>query len=201
MKPLSRKFFQRDTLTVAKELIGKYIIRKTKGISIWAKIVETEAYIGAHDPASHSFGRITERNKVMYGPAGFAYVYFIYGSYNCFNVVTGPIGEGNAVLIRAAEIIKGKRLAEKFRSFPASFADLANGPGKLCIALDIDRRFYGHDLTKSGELIIGGKNIVASDEIICTPRIGISKGSELDYRFILKNNIFVTKHRLNKVSF
>ncbi len=200
MKPLSRKFYSRDTLTVARELLGKYVIRNIRGKVICGRIVETEAYIGDHDPASHSFGRITERNRVMFGPAGFAYVYFIYGNHNCFNVVTGPKGEGNAVLIRACEITSGEKMAAQFRNYPAKRTDLANGPGKLCAALDIDRRFYGHDLTKSGELIIGGKDVIDNDKVTCTPRIGISKGSELNYRFIIKDNVFVTRHRLNRIS-
>ncbi len=200
MKPLSREFFSRDTLIVAKELLGKFVIRNINGNTICALIVETEAYIGDHDPASHSFGRITERNKVMFGPAGFAYVYFIYGNHNCFNVVTGPKGKGNAVLIRACEITAGEKMAAQFRNYPRSKVELANGPGKLCVALGIDRGFYGHDLTRSSELIIGGNNLIKQDNIICTPRIGISKGSELNYRFIIRDNMFVTKHRLNSIT-
>lgn len=194
---LDREFYKRDTITVARELLGKLIVRNINGSRICAKIVETEAYIGDHDPASHSFGRITERNKIMYGPAGFAYVYFIYGNYYCFNAVTGSEGEGNAVLIRAAEIIEGKELALGYRKLNSGSHEIANGPAKLCIALQIDKKFNGHNITKKSELFVAeGENSIERN-IISTKRIGISKGMELPYRFIVKGSPFVTKHRHN----
>lgn len=194
---LDREFYSRDTIIVAKELLGKLIVREINNSLICAKIVETEAYIGDHDPASHSFGRITERNKIMYGPAGYAYVYFIYGNYYCFNAVTGSEREGNAVLIRAAEIIEGKELALGHRKLTSGSHEIANGPAKLCIALQIDKKFNGHNLTKDGELFIAAGEEDGEREIISTRRIGISKGMDLPYRFIVKGSPFVTKHRHN----
>jgi DNA-3-methyladenine glycosylase len=194
---LDREFYARDTIIVAKELLGKLIVREINNGLICAKIVETEAYIGDHDPASHSFGRITERNKIMYGPAGYAYVYFIYGNYYCFNAVTGNECEGNAVLIRAAEIIEGKELALGYRKLTSGSHEIANGPAKLCMALQIDKKFNGHDLTNEGELFVAAGEETKKSDIISTKRIGISKGTDLPYRFIVKGNPFVTKHRHN----
>jgi DNA-3-methyladenine glycosylase len=199
LKPLGRKFFARDTLKVAKELLGKSIVRKINNMQICAKIVETEAYIGDHDPASHSYGRITERNKVMYGPAGYSYVYIIYGNYYCFNAVTGKEGEGNAVLIRAGEITEGEDLALDYRKLSSGKHKIANGPAKLCIALQIDKRFYGHDLTKKSNLFIAEGEMVEDDNIITSERIGLSKGIEFPYRFFIKGSPFVTKHKYNNI--
>lgn len=196
-EPLSRRFYLKDTLSVAASLLGKIIIRKIGDAVIKAMIVETEAYIGDHDPASHSYGRVTGRNKIMYGIGGMAYVYFIYGNHHCLNAVTGPEGKGDAVLIRGAEILEGEEICSKLRNFPLKKHDLANGPGKLCDALAIDKSFNGHDLTRKGSLYIaGGKKIPPADRIR-TPRIGISKGCDLHYRFIIDGNPCITKHAFN----
>jgi DNA-3-methyladenine glycosylase len=200
LKPLPRKFYEQDTLEVAGKLLGKLIVRRCGESLIVGEIVETEAYIGDHDPASHSFGRITERNRLMYGPAGFAYVYFIYGNYYCVNAVTGREGKGDAVLIRAAQIIEGVSLASENRNWPVNAHEIANGPAKLCIALNIDKMLNGHDLTKTGELFIAEGSDVSGDKIIATNRIGITKGKEFKYRFIIKDNPFVTRHKLNRLS-
>ena len=196
-KPLSRKFYLRDTLLVAGSLLGKFIVRRIRNKTIKAMIVETEAYIGDHDPASHSYGRVTGRNKVMFDIGGMAYVYFIYGNHYCFNAVTGREGKGDAVLIRGAEIVEGAHIAEKFRRFPDNQNDLANGPGKLCEALCIDKSFNGHDLTRRSELYIAGGKKTSSAIRCQTPRIGISKGTELNYRFIINGNPCVSKHAKN----
>ncbi len=198
-EPLSRRFYLRDTLLVAGSLLGKFIVRRIGNKIIRAMIVETEAYIGDHDPASHSYGRVTERNKVMFGIGGTAYVYFIYGNHYCFNAVTGREGKGDAVLIRGAEIVEGAHIAAKFRKFPVNKYDLANGPGKLCEALCIDKSFNGHDLTRCSELFIAGGKKIPPATRIQTPRIGISKGSELNYRFIINGNPCVTKHAKNPI--
>lgn len=198
-EPLSRKFYLRDTLLVAGSLLGKFIVRRIGNKIIKAMIVETEAYIGDHDPASHSYGRVTGRNKVMFGIGGTAYVYFIYGNHYCFNAVTGREGKGDAVLIRGAEIVEGSDTAAKFRKFPDDLHNLANGPGKLCEALCIDKSFNGHDLTKRSNLYIAGGKRIPPAVRIQTPRIGISKGSELHYRFIISGNPCITKHAYNPV--
>lgn len=197
-KPLPVEFYERDTLVVSRELLGKILIRITMGRILSAKIVETEAYIGDHDPASHSFNKYTERNKVMYDRGGKAYVYFIYGNYYCFNVVTGKKGEGNAVLIRAAEPVTEIDIMKKLRGKTRSIYELSNGPAKLCMAMNIERKIYGADLTKKGEVYISGNEEDMNPEILCSRRIGLSAGEEYFYRFFIKDNPYVTKHKFNK---
>lgn len=197
-KPLPRKFYLRDTVTVSKELLGKVIVRTAGSKIITARITETEAYIGEHDPASHSYKKITERNKVMYDKGGLVYVYFIYGNYNCFNIVTGKKGEGNAVLIRAAEPQEGTEAMKKFRGKIKNIHELTNGPAKLCMALNIDRKLYGEDASKNGSVFISEPLKIEKFEIVITKRIGITEGRDFPYRFFIKDNPFVTKHKFNR---
>lgn len=138
---------------MAKELLGKYLIRKTDDGIIAAKVVEVEAYRGSDDPASHAFKGMTERNKVMFGEPGHAYVYFTYGMHFCLNVKTGHTGIPGAVLIRAVEIIDGLELAGRNRK-TASSSELSNGPGKLTKAMNITNAHNGLDLVKSDELYL-----------------------------------------------
>lgn len=198
--PLRREFYLKDTTDTARELLGKIIVRKSGRHILSAKIVETEAYIGEHDPASHSYKKFTERNKAMYEAGGTAYVYFIYGNYYCFNAVTGDKGTGNAVLIRAAEPMEGIELMKKFRGNVRDIYELTNGPAKLCMALNIDRKLNGSDLTAGKNIFISeatGNIPVKKSEIVTTKRIGISKGADFPYRFFIKGNPFVTKHKFN----
>lgn len=196
-KPVGRKFYLRDTVTVSKDLLGKLIVRKTKYKTLIAKITETEAYRGSDDPASHSHRKITNRNKVMFDTGGRVYVYFIYGNYNCFNIVTEKKGTGSAVLIRAAEPVEGIELMKSFRGKIKNIYELTNGPGKLCKALNIDKTFYGKDVTEEGEIFISYPQRKEKFEIVSTKRIGISKGADLPFRFFIKDNPFVTKHKFN----
>ena len=196
-KPVGRKFYLRDTVTVSKDLLGKLIVRKTKYETLIAKITETEAYRGSDDPASHSYLKITKRNKVMFDTGGRVYVYFIYGNYNCFNIVTEKKGTGSAVLIRAAEPVEGIELMKSFRGKIKNIYELTNGPGKLCKALNIDKTFYGKDVTEEGEIFISYPQRKEKFEIVSTKRIGISKGADLPFRFFIKDNPFVTKHKFN----
>ena len=196
-KPVGRKFYLRDTVTVSKDLLGKLIVRKTKYKTLIAKITETEAYRGSDDPASHSHLKITKRNKVMFDTGGKVYVYFIYGNYNCFNIVTEKIGTGSAVLIRAAEPVEGIELMKSFRGKIKNIYELTNGPGKLCKALNIDKTFYGKDVTEEGEIFISYPQRKERFDIVSTKRIGISKGADLPFRFFIKDNPFVTKHKFN----
>ena len=129
---LNRKFFNRSTVAVAKELLGKYLCRRINGKIMKARIIETEAYCGKRDLACHSSKGLTPRTKIMFGPPGYAYIYLIYGMYHCFNIVTREQGCPEAVLIRGCE--------------------LANGPGKLCRELKIDKKLNGVDLAKSKEI-------------------------------------------------
>lgn len=198
LKPLPAEFYRRNTLTVAKELLGKVIIRLSGKQFLSAMITETEAYIGDHDPASHSYQKITDRNKIMYDTGGKVYVYFIYGNYYCFNIVTGKRGEGNAVLVRAAEPLNGIERMKKARGKTLGLHELTNGPAKLCIALGIDREFYGEDVTEKKKIFIS-MNKVKKDITVCTSkRIGINTGEDLPYRFFIKDNPFVTRHKFNR---
>src|SRR5471030_1452488 len=133
MQKLPRSFYDRDTIAVAEELLGKNLIHKSAGLTRIGKIVEVEAYLGPHDLAAHSSKGLTERTKIMFGPPGHAYVYLIYGMYHCLNVVTEREGHASAVLLRAVEPIE-------------NIKGRTQGPGLLCIALRIDKRLTGHDL-------------------------------------------------------
>ena len=198
--PLKRKFYLQDTLRVSKKLLGKIIVRKTGGKILTAKIVETEAYIGDHDPACHAYRKFTERNKIMYATGGMSYIYFIYGNYYCFNVVCERSGLGNAVLIRAAEPLTGINAMKKFRGKIKNDHELTNGPAKLCIALNIDKSLYGEDLTKKGKVFISKPAYYERFEISVSKRIGLNTGVDFPYRFFIKGNPFVTKHKFNNLA-
>lgn len=154
MSTLPRKFYLQDTVTVAKNLLGKKIIRKIGRTEISGIITETEAYRHKDDPASHAFRKITDRNKAMFGDVGIAYVYFTYGMYYCFNVVAkNPKTDAGAVLIRAIEPEKGiKKMLQNRKK--KDLKNLTNGPAKLTQALEITKKHYGVDLTKNSKLYI-----------------------------------------------
>ncbi len=193
--PLKRKFYMNDAITVAVELLGKIIVRKIRNRILTAKIVETEAYLGDLDPGSHAFRGITERNKVMFGTGGLVYIYFIYGNYFCFNVVCGEKGTANAVLIRAAEPLEGIHQMEFYRGKIKNKFELTNGPAKLCLAMNIDKKLYGNDLTDDKHIFISELNKKQNFDILTSKRIGLNKGAEFPYRFFIKGNPFVTKHK------
>jgi len=186
-----RSLINKKTIEVAKSLLGKHIVHKTKEGTSIGKIVETEAYL-SDDPASHSSRGKTKRNEKMFGPPGKAYVYIIYGMYNCFNVVTQPEGKGEAVLIRALEPISGIELMKKRRKTD-KIKNLCSGPGKLTTALGITKDHNGADLIKSSLKIISPKNKEKFD-IILTSRIGITKGADLKLRFYIKDSEFVSRN-------
>ncbi|RLI06143.1 DNA-3-methyladenine glycosylase [Candidatus Bathyarchaeota archaeon] len=188
---LPRSFYSRDTLTVAKELLGKYLVRQVGRKMVVGKIVEVEAYGGSDDPASHAYRGITPRNKLMFGEAGHAYIYFTYGNHYCLNVTTEKEGKPGAVLIRAIEPVKGIDLMKKHRK--TSLENLTNGPGKLTQALKITKKQNGLDLTKKGELFICFPQNKEKIEIVSSRRIGIKVGTEKLWRFYIKNNPFVSK--------
>ncbi len=189
---VKNNFFQDSTPEVAKNLLGKILVRVFKGQILAGKIVETEAYLDDNDLASHSAIGMTERNKVMFGEPGLAYVYFTYGMHYCFNVVTGEKGKGSAVLIRALEPIEGIELMKKFRN-KSDIVNLTNGPAKLCQALKIDKKFNGVDLKTSPDLFIAESISNSTFEIVRTTRIGIEKSKDLPLRFYIKENKFVSK--------
>ncbi|MCI0474196.1 MAG: DNA-3-methyladenine glycosylase [Ignavibacteria bacterium] len=194
---IPREFFQRKTITVAKELLGKFIIKKERNNYISGRIVETEAYLGDNDPACHAYRSVTPRNSVMFEDGGKIYVYFIYGNYYCFNIVTELKGTGSAVLIRAVEPCAGLNLMKKRRANIKSNHELTNGPAKFCMAFGIDRRHNGMELN-CGKFFIADNPADETVNAVVTKRIGIREGSDYPYRFFIKNNPFVSNHSLNK---
>ncbi|MEI9914293.1 MAG: DNA-3-methyladenine glycosylase [Candidatus Saccharibacteria bacterium] len=187
-KPLSI-----SAVDAAKRLLGSYLIRSLEGVEVVCRIVETEAY-DQTDPASHSYRGMTPRTAVMFGPAGYSYVYFTYGMYYCLNVVVGPENQAAAVLIRAVEPLSGVELIKTNRPKIVDNYMLANGPGKLCLALAVDKQLSGHDLTKE-PLRLELKQPVASEDIVTTERIGISKATELKWRFYIKDNPYISRYK------
>ena len=176
--------------TVAPRLLGSYLTRYVNGKQLVGKIVETEAY-DQHDAASHSYRGETKRTKIMFGPAGFLYVYFTYGMHYCCNVVVGQPGHGAAVLIRALEPIEGLELMEQNRQ-RYDPANVTNGPAKLCQALLINKELNGHDLTKQ-PLQLTIKPALGPDQIVQSTRIGIKQERDRPWRFYVKDNQFVSR--------
>ena len=195
-KLLNREFYLQNAEIVAKELLGKYIVREYEGKKIVCKIVETEAYIGPEDKACHAYNnRCTERTKVMFEDGGKAYIYFIYVMYYCLNIVVEREGKPEAVLIRGIEPVENIEEIKRNRSIKSKKEqDLTNGPGKLCTALKIDKSLNGYDITRKGELYITeGEEI---EEIITAKRINIDYAEEYrdkHWRFYIKGNKFVSK--------
>lgn len=185
-------FYHQDTITVAKKLLGKLLVHKSREGTTIGKIVETEAYLHHGDEASHSSRGKTNRNKQMFGPAGTAYIYLIYGMYCCLNVVTNKKGIGEAVLIRALEPIEGIELMQKRREI-RDLHNLCNGPGKLVIAMGITPDMNGQNLSKKPLYILEGGEKIRQNKIISASRIGISKGLHLPLRFYIKGSSFVSK--------
>jgi DNA-3-methyladenine glycosylase len=185
---LPRKFYARDTIAVARDLLGKIVVHgETSG-----KIVETEAYLGGSDLASHSARGVTNRTRVIFGPPGHAYVYFIYGMYECLNLVVEPEGNPGCVLIRALEPVAGIDVMQRRRPAAHTLRDLASGPGRLTLALDITRAQNGADVTR-GNLTVRSTRREEPLEIEVTPRIGIRQCADWPLRFTVKGNPFVSK--------
>ncbi|MBA4454360.1 MAG: DNA-3-methyladenine glycosylase [Nitrosopumilaceae archaeon] len=181
MSFLPREFYARDTVTVAKGLLGKKLVRKIGNRKISGIITETEAYRHKDDPASHAFRKKTERNRAMFEEVGRAYVYFTYGMYFCFNVVArNSKAEAGAVLIRAIQPEKGVEVMKKNRK-KDELKNLTDGPAKLAQALDINKKQYGVDLTCNSELFI--TEGITKRKIISSPRIGISTATENLWNF------------------
>ncbi|WP_299292080.1 DNA-3-methyladenine glycosylase [Nitrosopumilus sp.] len=181
MNTLPREFYLKDTVTVAKKLLGKRIIRKIGRTEISGIITETEAYRHKDDPASHAHRSITERNKVMFGEVGISYVYFTYGMYYCFNVVAkNKKTKAGAVLIRAIHPEKGLKTMQKNRK-QDNLKNLTNGPAKLTQALQITKEQYGLDLTNDSKLYI--TEGIDKKKIISSPRIGIKEATDKLWNF------------------
>ncbi|ADY55267.1 3-methyladenine DNA glycosylase [Syntrophobotulus glycolicus DSM 8271] len=201
MNRLDREFYDRDSLIVAKELLGRVLVREAGGQRIAAKIVEAEAYMGIDDQAAHSYGgKRTPRVEVMYGESGFSYVFMIYGMHYCFNIVTREAGNPQAVLLRAAEPLDGLDIMAQSR-FNKTYAQLTknqikgltDGPGKLCKALRIDKNLNGEDLCGSKLYVEEGEN--EKFRIVSAKRVGVDYAGEAkDYpwRFYIEGNRYVS---------
>jgi DNA-3-methyladenine glycosylase len=182
VQKLPRRFYDRDTVLVAQELLGQWLVHRSDGVERIGKIVEVEAYLGEHDLAAHSSKGLTERTKTMFGPPGFAYVYLIYGVHHCMNVVTECEGHASAVLLRAVEPVKNVEAK-------------TNGPGLLCRAMGIDRRLNAHDLL-SDDFFIAEPATAEKISIVKRPRIGVDYAKHWAkrlLRFYIKGNAFVSR--------
>ena len=189
LKKLGRKFYERWVVDVAKDLLGKLLIRRVSGQTLMGRIVEVEAYRGSDDPASHAYRRKTERNKIMFDKGGLAYIYLAYGIHRLLNVTAEPPGKPAAVLIRALEPIKGVEVMMKFRE-TSDLRALTNGPGRLTEALSIGLELNGLDLTTSDELFIADDGF-RGFEIASSSRIGVR--DKRRWRFYIKGNKFVSR--------
>lgn len=194
-KPLDRRFYARDTVQVAKDLLGTLLVHTTSAGLRTGIIVETEAYCGLDDPASHACRNRAKRNIPMFGPVGHAYVYFIYGNHHCFNVVAkNAHQEAGGVLIRAVEPIDG--LHEMLRSRdPADHHNVSNGPGKLTQAFGITRKHNNIDLIDSETLFIARHKQVVPESIKCSSRIGIRAATDKQWRFYIAGNPWVSYYK------
>jgi len=188
---LGRAFFDRSPEAVARELLGKVLRRKYKGAWLSGRILEVEAYLGLDDPASHAFIGQTERNKVLFGPPGVAYVYFVYGMYYCLNASCQPVGIPGGVLFRAIEPLEGVKTMARLRGVPdASGASrISGGPGRLCQALGIARELHnGVDMTRRGSTLHIVDDGYHPSRIDVTPRIGLQKAADLPLRFLIASD-------------
>ena len=194
---LKASFYRRSTLDVAQDLLGKVLVRRLNGRSLAGKIVETEAYTGPHDLACHASKGLTPRTAIMFEAGGLAYVYMIYGFYFCLNAVTEAAGYPAAVLIRAIEPLDHIPVMRRLRGSPEDDTRIGSGPGKLCMALAIDKRFNGGDLT-GDSLWIEDRRLNVG-EIAVSPRIGVDYAGDYrdkPWRFFVRGNAHVSRTKL-----
>ena len=190
-RPFAAGFYDRATELVARELLGAVLEHRTAEGTVRGRIVETEAYLGPHDPACHAAAGLTERTRILHGPPGHAYVYFIYGMHWCFNAVTREAGHGSAVLVRALEPLSGLALMRRRREIDDDVG-LTSGPARLCEAFAIGRSQNGVRLDRGPLRILQGLS-VPDESVLITPRIGIRKAADWPLRFLVKQNPFVSK--------
>jgi len=200
IRPLPRAFFSRDPRRVARDLLGKVLVRRARP-RLTARIVEVEAYLGVKDPAAHSAAGKTARNAVLFGPPGYAYIYFIYGNHYCLNVSCEPDGEAGGVLFRAAEPLTGLEEMAQARIIeihsPKDLPKLTSGPGRLAEAFGITRaRDNGCDLTSPDSSLWIGEDGYRVRGIRVSPRIGITKAADKPLRYFLGGNPFVSGRRV-----
>jgi DNA-3-methyladenine glycosylase len=198
LHPLPRAFFSRDPRRVARDLVGKLLIRHQGKKVLAGRIVEVEAYLGVSDPAAHAAAGITPRNRVLFGPPGHAYVYFIYGQYYCLNVSCQPEGEAGCVLFRALEPVAGLEVMARARKLPPRDGEVASrklssGPGRLCQALGITRaRDNDKDLTSPRSGLWLADDGFRPRRIRRTPRVGIKKAVADKLRYVIAGSDFVS---------
>jgi len=193
-RPLTRAFYARDPLLVARAVLGRLLVHDSPQGRVSGRIVETEAYRGAGDPASHAYRGPTSRNATMFGAPGHAYVYFTYGMHHCLNLVTGSVGEASAVLIRALEPVEGIARMRRRRGV-TELARLARGPGNLTRALGLSLRHDGLDLTRGPLWISDQPPQRGRRRIARGPRVGIRTAIEREWRFYLEGSPFVSATR------
>lgn len=208
MRPLARRFYERDAVTVARDLLGRLLVKNENGTRLVGRIVETEAYAGPHDRAAHvAGGRRTARTEVFWGRGGHAYVFLVYGMHHCFNVVTGRADEPSAVLVRAVAPLEGVARMAKRRGLPLAHGGaaaterelvrLTSGPGRVGQAFALTRRDSGRDLTQPPLWLAAG-GAVPDDAVIAAPRIGVDYAgadAALPYRFLVAGDPFVSRPR------
>ena len=200
--PLDRAFFARNPRRVARELLGKILVRDQENVRLAARIVETEAYLGENDPAAHSAAGKTPRNSVLFGPPGYAYVYFIYGSHYCLNVSCERDGKAGGVLFRALEPLLGIEEMAKARdvvlSGPRDLRRLTSGPGRLAEAFGITRaRDNGTDFTSPVSGLWIGTDAFPQGKVRLSPRIGITQAADRRLRYFLAGNPFVSGRKIS----
>jgi DNA-3-methyladenine glycosylase len=189
--PLPTRFYDRATELVARDLLGAVLQCPTPAGITRGRIVETEAYLGPDDPACHAAGGLTARTQHLFGPPGISYVYLIYGMYWCFNAVTRERGHGAAVLVRAVHPIGGIDLMRRRRPRVTQDRDLTNGPGKLCMAMGIVGSMSGASL-REGAIVIHAGEPVPDEDVVVTPRIGITQAAEWPLRYFVRDDPFVS---------
>jgi len=191
VRPLAARFYARDTLVVARALVGQILVSDVGGRRTAGRIVETEAYLGPHDPACHAWGgRRTPRLEALYGPPGTAYIYFTYGMHWCLNAVTEARDYPAAVLIRALEPLEGLSLMRRRRGGLADRV-LCAGPARLCQALGVTGRLDGTGLQRGGLRIVDNK--ARRDRILVTPRIGVSRAADWPLRFCVAGSPWLSR--------
>jgi DNA-3-methyladenine glycosylase len=204
LKPLPREFYEPSAKVVAPRLLGHWLIRRTREGYAGGHIIETEAYVKG-DPACHAYVGMTNRNRVMWGEPGRAYVYLIYGFYFCFNTVCRPHGQAEAVLVRAVDVTFGRDWMQLNRPVPQE-TQLTSGPGKLCVAMKIDRSLDGADLCDaSSEIFVAENPDVrafrrAQGPMITTTRIGLTQAADWPLRYYLEKSSFVSKRERRATS-
>jgi len=196
-RPIPRRFYGRPAEIVAPDLLGHILVRILgDGTTLAGRIVETEAYLGEGDPASHSARRMTDVTRHLWGPPGVAYIYLCMGMYYCLNVVTEPRGRAGCVLLRAIEPTEGLEQMRVRRPTAKKDNDLCSGPGKLCRAFDLDKRLNGADMTSGPFFIASGPRKALAVHV--SPRIGIRKAADWPLRFYIPGNPNVSKFGVRK---